>query len=244
MAFTPQGNTASQMSAVNITLTELGNQNEGIPHCPRLKHQGWGKKPNWAKARSSEQYIQDYAEISSELENSTRTITGYVSFHCKATTIPNVCGDWPYYATFTSYFFLVSSMVFQSFWTWVPQAWFRYFSWGRAYRKGWWETKEKEAEREFNEAKIALDADELLLQNFKKTERCWHVEGLATNPCLMSSCALASSIPEEVFIYLGWGEYKRCQVDQVYKMRDGTGKGVVSCLLCRNWTRRHEQSKI
>ena len=186
----------------NITLSELRDQNGGIPHCPRLKHQGWKKNSNWAKARSSEQYIQDYADMSSELENSERTITGHM-FHSIA--------KQPLFPMFEDIHHIVPPSLHILLGL-VP----RYFNlvelecrkldlgsldeadltendeWEAASKKA------KEAESEFNEAKMALDADELLLQNFRRAERGRDLEGVATDPCSMSVCALASSIPDEV----------------------------------------------
>ena len=45
------------------------------------------------------------------------------------------------------------------------------------------ERKKKKPESKFNEAKMALDADELLLQNFKRAERGQDLDGLASDPC-------------------------------------------------------------
>ena len=186
----------------NVTLAELKDKNGGIPHCPRLKAQGWEKNANWAKNRSCDQYIQDYADMSSELANSTRSITGHMFHSIARQPLFPMCEDIDHIVPpslhillglVPRYFNLVELECRKLDIGNIDEADLRANDEWEAASK-----KTKEAEAELNEAKMALDADVSLLQNFKRAKRGRDLEGLATDPCSMSICALASSIPDEV----------------------------------------------
>ncbi|XP_072037705.1 uncharacterized protein [Amphiura filiformis] len=184
----------------NITLQELRKPTSGEPHCPRVKENQWNQNANWAKPRSAEQYVQDYADLSSD--SGTRPITGHMYHSISKRPLFPLCAGVDHIVP-PSLHILLGLVV-------------RYFNLleleCRKLDQGgleerdleqcaeWWAASEqaKKLENECSEAKSALAADEKLLQCFVRAKRGRNIKGLTSDPCSMPLCALASSVPAEV----------------------------------------------
>ncbi|XP_072032273.1 uncharacterized protein [Amphiura filiformis] len=184
----------------NVTLQELRKNTDGEPHCPRLKNSRWANNANWARPKTREQYVQDYADMQAAAGG--RTITGHMFHsiskkplfplpesieHIVPPSLHILLGLGVRYFNLLE---LECRKLDQG--NMADEDLAQYADWLTA------SADTKVAEIEYMEAKCALESDESLLKSFERAQRGRNVNAPKTDPCSMPICALASSIPEQV----------------------------------------------
>ena len=184
----------------NVSLTELRKPTNGNPHCPRVKDRQWAENANWARKRTTEQFVQDVADMKSD--DGTRSITGHMYHSISKQPLFPLCDGIDHVVPpalhillglVVRYFNLLElecrkldrgnleeqDLVHNTEWQLASE-------------------KTKHAELELLEAKSELEADEVLLKGFVRAKRGRNLKGLTSDPCSMPICALTSSVPPEV----------------------------------------------